>query len=211
MTIIDIIKAFLIGICVSLPIGPVGILAIQNSFAKGRRSGFVTGLGATTVDSTWAVVSVFFLSLAETLIAEHSTIIAIIGGLVMIGIGLSMGLANPFRQLDKQTQMMDHVSPKDYLKSLAIGFSNPGAIFIMFALFAGFNVNVSAEDGYRVIFVIMALATGSALYWFGFSSIFGKLRRAVNLKAILWVNRTAGAAVFCFGVFFMLKGLLALL
>lgn len=211
MTIVDIIKALTVGVCVSIPIGPVAILAIQNSFSKGRKSGFVTGLGATVVDSTWATVSVFFLSFAEMFIDAHQTVIAFIGGILMICLGTSMALSNPFKQLDRQTQMMDRVSPKDFLKSLAVGFSNPGAIFIMFALFAGFGIDVSANDGYKVIFVIMALATGSILYWFTFSGIFGKIRKSLNLNAILWVNRIAGIAVFVFGVFFLGKGLIAVL
>lgn len=211
MTVVDLIKAFTVGVCVSIPIGPVAILAIQNSFAKGRKSGFVTGLGATIVDSTWATVSVFFLSVAEMFIGQHNTIIELLGGFVMVCIGLSMALSNPFRQLDKQTQMMDRVSPKDFLKSMAVGFSNPGAVFIMFGLFAGFGIDVSASDGYRVIFVIMALAAGSILYWFTFSGIFGKLRKSLNLKAILWVNRITGIAIIVFGVYFLTKGLLAIL
>jgi len=210
--IINIVKAALIGICVSIPFGPIAIMVIRNSFSKGRKSGFVTGLGATTVDSTWATVSVFFLGFAEELIDRYNTYILLAGGLVIMIVGLSMVKSNPFRQLDKQSQRIDSVSPKDYLKSVALGFSNPAAIFIMFALFAGFGVNVSPGDGFvRIFTVLAALAGGSVFYWFTFSGVFARFRRSINLKAILWINRIAGSAVACFGVYFLVRGVLAVI
>ena len=47
-TILDIlVKGFVIGIVVSAPLGPVGVLCIQRTLNKGRWYGFVTGLGAS--------------------------------------------------------------------------------------------------------------------------------------------------------------------
>lgn len=208
MTVIDIAKAFIVGVCVSVPFGPIAILTIQNTFSKGRRSGFITGLGATLVDTTWAMVSVFFLGIAEALLDSHTTLIMFCGGLVLVGVGISMALSNPFRKLDRTTQMMDRVSPKDFVKSAAMGFTNPAAVLIMFAMVSAFGIDVSAEDGYRVIFVLLAIAGGSAFYWFTFSGVFSKLRKAVNLKAILWINRISGMAVIGFGLYSFVRGVL---
>ena len=40
------IKGFIIGILVSAPMGPVGMLCVQRTLSKGRLYGFVSGLGA---------------------------------------------------------------------------------------------------------------------------------------------------------------------
>ena len=48
-------KGIVIGIIVSAPLGPVGVLCIQRTLNKGRWYGFVTGIGAA--------VSVIFYSL----------------------------------------------------------------------------------------------------------------------------------------------------
>ena len=46
-TILDIlVKGFVIGIVVSAPLGPVGVLCIQRTLNKGLLYGFVTGLGS---------------------------------------------------------------------------------------------------------------------------------------------------------------------
>ena len=47
----DVLKGFLTGICASVPLGPIAIFVIQKSLSDGHRSGFLTGLGATTVDT----------------------------------------------------------------------------------------------------------------------------------------------------------------
>ena len=50
-TILDIlVKGFVIGIVVSAPLGPVGVLCIQRTLNKGRWYGFVTGRGASLSD-----------------------------------------------------------------------------------------------------------------------------------------------------------------
>ena len=50
-TIFDIlVKGFIIGVVVSAPLGPVGVLCIQRTLNKGRWYGFVTGLGASLSD-----------------------------------------------------------------------------------------------------------------------------------------------------------------
>ena len=47
VTILDLLlKGLIIGIVVSAPLGPVGVLCIQRTLNKGRWFGFVTGVAA---------------------------------------------------------------------------------------------------------------------------------------------------------------------
>lgn len=212
MTALDIIKALVLGFCVSVPFGPVAILVIQNTVSKGRRSGFVTGLGATVVDSTWATVCVFAIGMARHLLDVYGTQVQAVGGVILIPIGVMMALANPFRTLDrKEHHLQDRVSPKDFIKSLTMGYSNPGAILIMFALFTALGINVSPADGYKVVFIIVAVAAGSISYWALFSGILSRLRRAFKPAVVLWINRTTGVAVVVFGLWFLVSSLMKII
>ena len=40
--ILDILKAILVGVCASVPVGPIAILVIQKSLSKGHKAGFIT-------------------------------------------------------------------------------------------------------------------------------------------------------------------------
>ena len=62
----DILKGFIIGICASAPIGPIAILVIQKTLSKGHKAGFVTGMGACIVDTTFSVIALFALAVYYT-------------------------------------------------------------------------------------------------------------------------------------------------
>ena len=204
----DVLKGFLTGICASVPLGPIAIYVIQKSLSDGHRSGFLTGLGATTVDTIWATVAVSALALAERFIDSHRVFIYLAGGAVVLAVGASMLFRDPFRKVSPQTQPSYSVA--DYLKAVATGFSNPGAIFVMFALLAFFGIELEPHD-FRVAPVLLAVSAGSVTYWFFFSLLFSRLRKKVNLGALLWLNRIMGAMVMIIGFILMAEGLMRLL
>lgn len=58
VTILDLlVKGFVIGVVVSAPLGPVGVLCIQRTLNKGRWFGFVTGLGAALSDIGYSLIT----------------------------------------------------------------------------------------------------------------------------------------------------------
>lgn len=202
---LELLKAFLIGICASAPIGPVAILVMQKSLSYGQRAGFVTGLGATTVDTTYAILSIYALAMAQGFLEAHETVILLVGGVILAALGRSMAFKNPFRKLKAGEDGRD-ASVKDYLQAVATAFSNPGAILVMFALFTFFGIDVD-DKGFRMFPVILAVAGGSMTYWLGFSTIFGMWRRAIDIKAMIWMNRIAGIVVMIIGIALLGEGL----
>ena len=201
--LVNVLKAFLIGICASVPLGPVAIYVLQVSLSKGHKPGFLTGLGATTIDTLYAVVAVFALAFAERFIETHKVLIFILGGLIVALVGASIVFKDPFRKL-KQDDNPSY-SIKDYVQALALGLSNPAAIFVMLTLFAFFGVSIEAQD-FRIAPIILAVSAGSASYWCLFSRCLGKLRRSFRLSTLVWINRVAGIVVMIVGIALMAEG-----
>ena len=202
--VLDIIKAFLIGICASAPLGPIGIYVIRKSLSDGHRAGFLAGLGACLVDTLFAVLAIFALALTEKFIGEHRTFIYIAGGAVVGLLGASMTFRDPFRRLTRDEA--PSYSVKDFLKAAAMGLSNPGAILVIFALFAFFGIELEPHD-FRVAPIILAVSVGSARYWFVFSLVVSKLRQKVNMGTLLWVSRILGVVVLIIGIALLAEGL----
>lgn len=64
VTILDLlVKGLIVGVVVSAPLGPVGVLCIQRTLNKGRWYGFVTGLGAALSDIGYALITGYGMSL----------------------------------------------------------------------------------------------------------------------------------------------------
>ncbi|MBO8466178.1 MAG: LysE family transporter [Bacteroidetes bacterium] len=205
---VDILKAFLIGICASAPIGPIAILVIQKSLSKGHKAGFVTGLGACLVDTVFSIIAIFALALAQKIIEDNKVLILLAGGLVVTVLGWRMAVSNPFRKVRGGEESRSRsISVKDFLQALAMGFSNPGAIFVIFALFAFFGMGNSSPHDWKVAPIIISVSAGAAAYWFCFTALLDHFRKRFRLKTVMWVNRITGTIIVIIGLALMGEGL----
>lgn len=202
--IVDVLKAFAIGICASAPLGPAAILVLQKSLSYGHRAGFYTGLGATTIDTTYATLSIFALAWTQEFINTYEYTIYLIGGPIVALLGASMAFKDPFRKL-KSGNPSRGASIKDYAEAVLTALSNPGAAFVMFALFAFFNIN-AGRSGFSVLPIILGVAAGSMAYWFTFSYIFSKIRNVIKMSALVWLSRIAGIIVMIIGIALLGEG-----
>ncbi len=210
MMVFDILKGFAIGICASVPIGPVAILVIQKTFSKGRKSGFITGLGATLTDTTYSTIAVFALALAEKFITTYEQYILLIGGAVVMVVGWFMAQSNPFKNFRRRAE--SPYSVKDFAQAAVMGLSNPGAIFIIFGLFAFFGLGSRvANAGWLIVPIIAAVCLGSVTYWYSITRLLGRFRDRISLRTILRINRIAGIVVMAIGLVLIVRGMLALL
>ena len=206
---LDILKGLLIGICASVPLGPIAILVLQKSLSEGHRAGFMAGLGACLVDTLYAVIAMFALAFAESFIEDHRILIMVGGGIIVILLGCSMAFKDPFRKMKEEHQTPSY-SLKDFFQAVIMGISNPGAIFVIFALFAFFGIQLEPHD-FRVAPILLSLSGGSALYWFLFSWALSRFRKNFKLSTLLWLNRAAGVIVIIIGIALVAEGVLDIL
>ena len=203
--VVDMLKGFLVGICASAPIGPIAILVVQKSLSKGHMAGFVSGLGASVVDTLYAFVAIFALAFAQKLIEAHQNLILLVGGGVLALLGVIMAFSNPFRKMKDVGD--SGVSPTDFGQAVAMGLSNPMAIFVMFTLFAFFGLADSAPHNWRVTPIILSVSAGSVTYWFLLSWMLSRFRKNFKMNTILWISRITGAIIVIIGIALLGQGL----
>lgn len=201
---IDILKAFLIGICASAPIGPISILVIQKTLNKGHKAGFITGLGACLVDTVFSIIAIFALAIAQQLMDEHREIIMLAGGIIVTMLGWYMTVSNPLKKM--RARNTSSISIKDFLQAIVMGLSNPGAILVIFALFAFFGIGTSSHD-WKMAPIIISVSAGAATYWFGVTAFLSHYRKKFRIKTIVWINRITGVIIIIIGIAFMGEGL----
>ena len=197
-----ILKGFIIGVVASMPIGAILMLVIQKSINDGRKAGLSCGLGATVVDTTCAIIAAFALSAIGDFFHNHEAIIELIGGIFIAIIGVNMFRAKVARKRRKKPY-----SPKNFVKAMTMGFCNPAAPAFMLGFFAIMRMDMSEQPLFVPILAILAVAAGSASYWYLISRLTAHFGYKFNYKVLIIVNRIAGAGVFCFGIFLLAKGL----
>lgn len=208
--LMNIIKAFCVGVCASVPLGPIAIMVIQKSLGKGVKSGFVTGMGTCLADTIFAVIALFFLTIAQNIMDRYEAEILIAGGIIISVIGVLLAVSNPFRKVD-QIDKVDRISSRDFLQGFLMALSNPGAILIMFGLFASFGLDVKGESWWHIALVILNLSAGSLLYWFAVSYSLSRFRKRFKMNTLILINRLAGIIISAIGVFLFGMGLYELL
>ena len=203
--VMDMLKGFLVGVCASAPVGPIAILVVQKSLSKGHKAGFISGLGASVVDTLYAFIAIFALAFAQKFIDDHKTLILLIGGVVLTIVGLNMAFSDPFRKMKADGEST--ASPKDFGQAVAMGLSNPMAIFVMFTLFAFFGLANDAPHNWSVAPIILSVSAGSVSYWFSVSWLLSRFRKNFRMRTILWISRITGALIVIIGIALLGQGL----
>lgn len=209
--LLDFLKALIVGIAASAPIGPIAILVIQKTLSKGFKPGFVTSMGATVVDTIFAIVAIFALAYVQGFIEGNKIPLMIFGGLVVIALGVSMMLSDPFRKMNNPEVRPRHaksVSAADFLTACAMGFSNPGAIAVMFALMAFFGIAENRSSDWTCFPIIIGIAAGSALYWLFVTFLLSYFSKQFKMRTIVWINRITGAVVIVVGLATLADGVM---
>lgn len=203
-----IYKGFLIGLCTSIPVGPIAILCIQRTLHKGRWHGFFSGLGAATSDFLYALVALLGLSFVMDFVRSHELVIQIVGSVVIMGFGAHIFFQNPSKQLKKNNQAKN-TYPQDYISALGLTITNPLMIFLFLGLFAQFSF-VSAESSTTsVIFGMMSVFIGSATWWFLLTFVADLFKSRLNIRGLRFLNKIAGsliAVIALAGLIFSLTG-----
>ena len=77
------ISGFLIGVLISAPMGPIGMLCIQRTINKGRWPAFVTGVGAALSDLIYCLLTGLGLSFVTDFIEANQGILQLLGSLAI--------------------------------------------------------------------------------------------------------------------------------
>lgn len=193
-----VIKGIIIGLFISIPLGPIGMLCIQRTLSRGRKFGIATGLGATTSDLLYTLVTLFFLSFVIDVIEEHEALIQIGGGLVLIGFGLFTYGNHPRTQPQPHEKTSNNLF-SDYITSMALTLSNPLVLFVLIALFARFEFISEDTTLFVTIWGILSILLGALLWWSMLTFMVSKFRSKLNRRGLRIINQITGLVIIGIG------------
>ena len=192
-----IAKGILIGLLVSIPLGPIGVLVIQRTVNKSRIAGLLSGMGAALSDTLYAVIAGFSLTFVVDFIRENEMLFQSIGALVVLGLGIHIFFKNPVTDI-RRNRLRGNTHFKDIIFSFLVTLSNPLTVFVFLAVFTSSGVAINLEQPYHSFFVVLGVFTGSFIWWFSLSGIVSMFRHKINLRILWWINKTAGVVIVIF-------------
>ena len=192
-----IAKGILIGLLVSVPLGPIGVLVIQRTVNKSRIAGLLSGMGAALSDTLYAIIAGFSLTFVIDFIRGHEILFQSVGAVVVLALGIHIFFKNPVTDL-RRNRLRGNTHFQDVISSFLITVSNPLTVFVFLAVFTSSGVAVSLEKPYYSFFVILGILLGAFIWWFSLSGIVSLFRHKMNLRILWWINKTAGAIIILF-------------
>ena len=202
-----ILKGLLIGIVVSAPLGPVGVMCIRRTLNKGRWHGFATGVGASVSDLVYAVITAFGMSFVFDIInnEQNMFVLQLAGSVLIFGFGLHTFRTNPHSyRTDSMAKLRTVPVTKgklayNFSTGFALAISNPLIILMFMALFARMSFVLPQLEMMERVVGYVAIWTGATLWWFSITWVVNKLGHKFDVRGIWILNRVIGSAVMLFG------------
>ncbi len=198
-----IIKGLLLGLILSISLGPVIFAIIKQSLTNGRKAGYIFVAGVSSSDVILIFIANVFTSLF-LLVLDHKAIIAMAGAGFLLMLGLYTLLFKKI-QLETEDNDSDKIFRKrDYLGIYASGFLintlNPSVFLFWFAWTAAIGTSAAETNnpiGYKLI------VFGTCLGFLLLSDLLkvalaSRLRPSLTEKNLIWVNRISAIIILVF-------------
>ena len=66
-----LLKGLVIGFSLALPVGPIALLCIRRTLARGPAAGVVSGMGAATADGVYGLIAGFGITFISNFLFSH--------------------------------------------------------------------------------------------------------------------------------------------
>lgn len=190
-----IVKGAIIGIVVSAPMGPTGVLCIQRTLNKGRWYGFATGCGAALSDIIYAIITGYGMSFVVDYIEDPHLLfwMKLVGCALLFIFGIYTFHSNPAGEIRNVSHNKGSLVTT-FITGFTTTFLNPGIVFLFLAMFGQFTFIVPDNPipqiaGY--IFIVI----GALLWWFVLSWLVDKVRNRFEERGLWIINRVIGVIV----------------
>jgi threonine/homoserine/homoserine lactone efflux protein len=222
-------RALALGFLVGLPIaaspGPMFVLVVRRTLARGWRSGLISGLGVATGDAIYASLAALGVAAVTAFLLAERRWIGLAGGIVIALIGLGMLLrdqsphpdpahaGNPATLTTMAPPEGEGNGPRQppegegkrrgqlasaYGLTLGLTLSNPLTILSFVAVFAGLGLRVTA-GWMAALALVIGVLLGSLTWWIVLTGVASRLRQRLTPTLMRGIAIVSGVVLLGFG------------
>lgn len=188
-----LIKAWLIGVAIAAPVGPIGVLCIRKTLQLGIMGTVSVGLGAALGDSVYGIIAALGLSTISHFLLDKVFLIKIIGGLFLLYLAYKeMKNSYASEQIMSKNKASFTLISEVFLLTLA----NPMTILSVIAIFAG--IGEQPESAAQSLIMVLGIFLGSLTWWLFLGGIILKIKQKLPET---WLQRIKYFSALTLGIF----------
>ncbi len=198
-----IIKGLLLGLVLSISLGPVIFAILKQSITNGRKAGYLFVAGVSTSDIGLLLIANIFTNIF-LLVLDHKAFIAMAGAGFLLLLGLYTLFFKKIKIESDENGEEKVFRKRDYLGIYISGFLmntlNPSVFIFWFAWTAAIGAS-AAETNNPVQYKFIVFAT--CLVFLLLSDLIkvalaSRLRPSLTEKNLIWINRLSAIIILIF-------------
>jgi threonine/homoserine/homoserine lactone efflux protein len=198
-----IIKGLLLGLILSISLGPVIFAILKQSITNGRKAGYLFVAGVSTSDIGLLLIANIFTNIF-LLVLDHKAVIAMAGAGFLLLLGLYTLFFKKIKIEYDEKGEEKVFRKRDYLGIYISGFLmntlNPSVFIFWFAWTAAIGAS-AAETNNPVQYKFLVFAT--CLVFLLLSDLIkvalaSRLRPSLTEKNLIWINRLSAIIILVF-------------
>ena len=198
-----IIKGLLLGLILSISLGPVIFAILKQSITNGRKAGYLFVAGVSTSDIGLLLIANVFTNIF-LLVLDHKAFIAMAGAGFLLLLGLYTLFFKKIKIESDENGEEKVFRKRDYLGIYISGFLmntlNPSVFIFWFAWTAAIGAS-AAETNNPVQYKFIVFAT--CLVFLLLSDLIkvalaSRLRPSLTEKNLIWINRLSAIIILVF-------------
>ncbi len=182
-------KSMLLGFAVAAPVGPMGLLCIQRTLARGRWAGLALGAGVAFADFTFAAIAAFGVTAVTAALLASVSWIKLGGSLLLIYLGVKIALTPPS---EGASQHVPVGNARAFSTAYGLTLTNVPTILFFAGIFAAVGSFGSATES--ALFSI-GVWLGSMCWWMILTAAVQRGAARLTPVFVVWLNRVSGMAL----------------
>lgn len=199
------VKALGIGFAVAAPVGPMSLLCMKTTLARGWRQGMAIGGGIAVGDALFAAVAALGLAGLSHFMLAYEKPLHVAAGLFLLYLGLIAFRTKS--NASAETAMSARGWRRDFAVSVLLTLTNPPTIIMFAAVFSALAPSEGFSSAGAAATAAGVLA-GSLLWWCLLVLFASSLRHAIGRKARRWIDFVSGALLGGLGAAELHRGLM---
>ncbi|MBM5782352.1 MAG: hypothetical protein FJ368_02905 [Pelagibacterales bacterium] len=193
-----LLKGFIIGLSIAMPIGPIAMFLIRNTLERGFKFGFAVGLGAALIEGIYSFIAASGFVIIAKFLDSYLVQIKVVSALLLILLGF-FEIYSSKKSSNKEIAIKESGFLKTVIFVALFTAANPLTIVFFTGVFA--TISSSNFNFIGAILISLGAFFGSLVWTIFLSKLVAKMRHKISTKWIRIIRIISGFVIALFGFY----------